>query len=157
MNYMTIQVDEMSPACGAIIEGLDLSAELTNRQYDEIHSALLDRTVIIFRNQDLTQAQLSSFARRFGEVQPSSASGFEKSDEHPDVDILEYDSDNPPHVTKDLWHTDFVGTPKARPGHGTLCPGHPNRGRRYDLGQRHCGLRGAIRPHEGPSRRALGL
>ena len=117
MTYKTIQVDEMSPACGAIIEGLDLSAELTNRQYDEIHSALLDRTVIIFRNQDLTQAQLSSFARRFGEVQPSSASGFEKSDEHPDVDILEYDSDNPPHVTKDLWHTDFVGTP--RPALGT--------------------------------------
>jgi taurine dioxygenase len=117
VTYETIQIDEMSPACGAIIEGLDLSAELTNRQFDEIHSALLDRTVIIFRNQDLTQAQLSAFARRFGEVQPSSASGFEKSDEHPDVDILEYDSDNPPHVTKELWHTDFVGT--SRPALGT--------------------------------------
>jgi taurine dioxygenase len=33
----------MSPACGAIIEGLDLSGELTNRQFDEIHAALLDR------------------------------------------------------------------------------------------------------------------
>ena len=66
----TIQADEMSPACGAIIEGLDLSGELTNRQFDEIHAALLDRTVLIFRDQNLTQAQQSDFARRFGEVQP---------------------------------------------------------------------------------------
>jgi alpha-ketoglutarate-dependent taurine dioxygenase len=157
VTYESIQVDEMSPACGAIIEGLDLSAELTNRQFDEIHSALLDRTVIVFRNQDLTQAQLSTFARRFGEVQPSSASGFEKSDEHPDVDILEYDSDNPPHVTKELWHHGFRRHPTARTGHSTLRQGYPARGRRYNLGQRHRGLRGAIGPHESPSRRALGL
>jgi len=116
MTYETIQVDDMSPACGAIIEGLDLSTALTNRQFDEIHSALLDRTVLVFRDQNLTQAQQSEFARRFGDVQPSAVSGFEKSDEHPDVDILEYDADNPPHVTQDLWHTYFVGTPKPTMG-----------------------------------------
>jgi taurine dioxygenase len=116
--YETIGVTEMSPACGATIEGVDLSGALTNRQFDEIHAALLDRTVIVFRDQQLTQAQQADFARRFGEVQPSSASGFEKSDEHPDVDILEYDAENPPHITRDLWHIDFVGT--ARPTMGTV-------------------------------------
>ena len=118
MTYETINVEEMSPACGAIIEGIDLSQDLTNRQFDEIHEALLDRTVIVFRAQNITPDQQVAFSRRFGEPQPSELSGFEKSKENPEIDILEYDADNPPHVTRDLWHTDFVGT--ARPTMGTV-------------------------------------
>ena len=118
MTYGTINVEEMSPACGAIIEGIDLSQDLTNRQFDEIHEALLDRTVIVFRDQNITPDQQVAFSRRFGEPQPSELSGFEKSKENPEIDILEYDADNPPHVTRDLWHTDFVGT--ARPTMGTV-------------------------------------
>ena len=49
MTYESFTLNEMSPACGGIIEGIDLSQDLTNRQFDEIHDALLDRTVIIFR------------------------------------------------------------------------------------------------------------
>ena len=45
-------------------------------------------------------------------------SGFEKSKDNPEIDILEYDAANPPHVTRDLWHTDFVGT--ERPTMGTV-------------------------------------
>ena len=116
VTYQAIQLDKMSPACGAIIEGTNLATSLTNRQFDEIHEALLDRTVLIFRDQHLTQTQQSQFSRRLGEVQSSAASGFEKSDEHPDVDILAYDAENPPHVTRDLWHTDFVGTPRPTMG-----------------------------------------
>ena len=110
MTYESFDLHEMSPACGGVIEGIDLSQNLTNRQFDEIHEALLDRTVIVFRDQDITPEQQVAFARRFGEPQPSSVSGFEKSKENPEIDILEYDADNPPHVTRDLWHTDFVGT-----------------------------------------------
>ncbi len=144
MAYETIQVDKMSPACGAIIEGIDLATALTNRQFDEIHEALLDRTVLIFRDQHLTQAQQSEFSRRFGEVQSSAVSGFEKSDEHPDVDILAYDAENPPHVTRDLWHTDFVGTPAPDHGYDALCKRNTARGRRHDLGERDRGLRCAV-------------
>ena len=118
MTYESFDLHEMSPACGAIIEGIDLSQDLTNRQFDEIHAALLDRTVIVFRGQDITPEQQVAFARRFGEPQPSAVSGFEKSKDNPEIDILEYDADNPPHVTRDLWHTDFVGT--ERPTMGTV-------------------------------------
>ncbi len=117
MAYETIQVDEMSPACGAIIEDIDLSQDLTNRQIDEIHQSLLDRTVIVFRDQNLTEEQQVAFSRRFGDLQPASVSGFEKHPTVPEIDILEYDSDNPPHVTRDLWHTDFVG--REKPSMGT--------------------------------------
>lgn len=108
--YETITVREMTPSCGAVIEGVDLSGELSNRQFDEIHSAVLDRTVVVFRDQKLTPAQQVAFSRRFGEPQPSAVSAFEKFSEQPEIDVLEYDADNPPHVTKDLWHTDFAGT-----------------------------------------------
>ncbi len=118
MTYESFTLHEMSPACGAIIEGIDLSQDLTNRQFDEIHEALLDRTVIVFRDQHITPDQQVAFARRFGEPQPAEVSGFEKSKENPEIDILEYDADNPPHVTRDLWHTDFVGT--ERPTMGTV-------------------------------------
>ncbi len=118
MAYESFTLHEMSPACGAIIEGIDLSQELSNRQFDEIHEALLDRTVIVFRDQHITPDQQVAFARRFGEPQPAEVSGFEKSKDNPEIDILEYDADHPPHVTRDLWHTDFAGT--ERPTMGTV-------------------------------------
>ena len=118
MAYESFTLHEMSPACGAVIEGIDLAEDLTNRQFDEIHQALLDRTVIVFRNQQITPDQQVAFARRFGEPQPAEVSGFEKSKDNPEIDILEYDADNPPHVTRDLWHTDFAGT--ERPTLGTV-------------------------------------
>jgi taurine dioxygenase len=109
MSYSAISVSEMAPACGAIIEGVDLSGELTNQQFDEIHTALLDRTVIVFRDQDITEDQQVAFTRRFGDLQSSAVSGFEKNAAHAEIDVLEYDAENPPHVTAELWHTDFAG------------------------------------------------
>ena len=118
MTNESFTLHEMSPACGGIIEGIDLSRDLTNRQFDEIHDALLDRTVIVFRDQHITPDQQVAFSRRFGEPQPAEVSGFEKSKDNPEIDILEYDANHPPHVTRDLWHTDFVGT--ERPTLGTV-------------------------------------
>ncbi len=57
MAYESFTLHEMSPACGGLIEGIDLSKDLTNRQFDEIHDALLDRTVIVFRDQHITPDQ----------------------------------------------------------------------------------------------------
>ena len=105
----TIKITEMSPACGGIIEGVDLSKKLTNRQFDEIYDAVVDRVVIVFRNQDLSPDQHVSFARRFGQPQAAAVSGFEKNKDYPEIDNLDYDAERPPHVTKDLWHTDFAG------------------------------------------------
>ncbi|MBN08138.1 MAG: taurine dioxygenase [Rhodospirillaceae bacterium] len=117
MAYESITVENMSPACGAIITGVDLAGGVSNQQFDEIHTALLDRTVIIFRDQVLTETQHIEFTRRFGDLQPAAVSGFEKNADYPEIDILEYDDSNPPHVTRDLWHTDFVG--RERPSMGT--------------------------------------
>ena len=54
MTYETIDVRKTTPTIGAEIFGVDLSRPLTNRQFDEIHQALLDNLVIFFRDQKLT-------------------------------------------------------------------------------------------------------
>ena len=68
MTYESITVENMSPACGAIISDVDLAGGVTNQQFDEIHTALLDRTVIVFRDQALTETQHIEFTRRFGDL-----------------------------------------------------------------------------------------
>jgi len=114
----SIAITNMAPNCGAIIEGVNLAEELGARQFDKIHSALIDRTVIIFRNQELSEDQHVAFARRFGDPQPAEISGFEKDEEHPEIDVLEFDANNPPSTTLELWHTDFAG--REKPTMGTV-------------------------------------
>jgi taurine dioxygenase len=113
-----INVQLMAPACGGIVTGVDLSSELSNQQFDQIHSAVLDRTVLFFRDQELTEVQQVEFARRFGPLQKTDISAFGKNADYPEIDILEYDAENPPVATLDLWHTDFAGT--ERPSLGTV-------------------------------------
>jgi len=63
----TLTISPLSGALGAEISGVDLSAELSNVQFDEIHQAFLDHHVIFFCNQDgLTPEAHKTFARRFG-------------------------------------------------------------------------------------------
>ncbi len=116
MSYETISVEPMAPACGAIVAGIDLSQALKEAQFEEIHAAMLEHIVLVFRSQELSEDQHVAFARRFGEPQPTIVSAFEKNEAHPEIDILEYDADNPPVATQDLWHTDFAGTEKPTLG-----------------------------------------
>ena len=65
MGYQSIDVAPLSGAMGAEIHGVDLSSELTNQQFDEIHQAHLDYLTIVFRDQKITPQQQADFARRF--------------------------------------------------------------------------------------------
>lgn len=66
MSYKTIDVKPVSSALGAEIEGVDLSKELSNETFDDIHQAFLDHVVIFFRDQHITHEQHKAFGRRFG-------------------------------------------------------------------------------------------
>lgn len=62
-----IDVRPMAGALGAEIFGVDL-ARLDDSVFTGIHQALLDHSVICFRDQDLTPDQQIAFAQRWGEV-----------------------------------------------------------------------------------------
>ncbi len=105
MGYQTLDVEPLSGALGAVLHGPDLSAELSNQTFDEIHQAFLDHNVIFFRDQDLDPHQQIAFGRRFG---PIAAYPFmEGLPEAPEVfEIVKLETD-----TKNFggaWHSDMA-------------------------------------------------
>ena len=63
----TLDITPIAGALGAEISGVDLSGEISNAAFDEIHQAFLDHHVIFFRGQSgLTPEAQKRFARRFG-------------------------------------------------------------------------------------------
>ncbi len=66
MAFQTIDVKPISGALGAEVSGADLSQDLGNKAFDEIHQAFLDHHVLFFRDQTLTSQQQVGFSRRFG-------------------------------------------------------------------------------------------
>ena len=64
-----IKIQKYSPNLGAIITGVDLSKEITEDQFKDIHKAFLDNQVLFFQNQNeiLPEAHLK-FGKLFGEL-----------------------------------------------------------------------------------------
>ena len=104
MSHDSITVRKLTPTIGAVISDVDLSRELTNRQFEEIHQALMDNLVIFFRDQHLTIDQHKAFGARFGKlhVHPNAAKGVP---EHPEILVIKAD-ENSTRVAGENWHSD---------------------------------------------------
>lgn len=93
MSYKAIEVKRLAGALGAEVRGVDLSAELDNETFDDIHQAFLDHQVIFFRDQTLTPEAHKRFGRRFGtlNIHPY----VKGMDEHPEImEIIKEPSDS---------------------------------------------------------------
>jgi len=64
MNNLTLS--ENKNGVGITVHGLDLTYDLSSFQIIQIHELLSKHKVVIFKNQNLTDEQLSDFALRFG-------------------------------------------------------------------------------------------
>ncbi|MCC8980930.1 TauD/TfdA dioxygenase family protein [Bradyrhizobium acaciae] len=104
MAYETIEVRKTTPTIGAEIFGVDLSQQLSNRQFDEIHRALMENLVIFFRDQQLTVEQQKAFGARFGKlhVHPNAPKGLPN---HPEILVIKAD-ENSKRVAGESWHSD---------------------------------------------------
>jgi taurine dioxygenase len=104
MGYQTIDVRKLTPTIGAEIFGVDLSRELGNQQFQEIHDALMDNLVIFFRDQTLTPEQHKDFGRRFGRlhVHPAAPGLLEG---HPEILVVKA-NEKSKHVAGEEWHSD---------------------------------------------------
>ena len=71
-----IDVTNITPAVGGIVEGIDISRPLDPETVRRLRAAWLDRGVLLFRNQDLDDKQLENFIAQFGKpiTEPSNAS-----------------------------------------------------------------------------------
>jgi taurine dioxygenase len=61
-----MNVRPITPAVGAAVSGVDL-VRLSEPEADALRAALIDRKVLVFRDQGLSTAQFADFMRIFGE------------------------------------------------------------------------------------------
>ena len=66
MDNMTVK--PLSEALGAEISGIN-TAELDDATFDKLRDVFHENLVVVVKGQDLTPAQQTEFARRFGEIQ----------------------------------------------------------------------------------------
>ena len=113
--YETIHVRPLTPVIGAEIEGVDLSAELSNSQFAEVRRALLEHHVIVFRDQHLGPEDHKRFGRRFGKLHVHPLQAMREGDK----ERLEVKaSRDSKYVAGEGWHTDV--TCDAEPPMGSL-------------------------------------
>ncbi|MBV8682323.1 MAG: TauD/TfdA family dioxygenase, partial [Caulobacteraceae bacterium] len=113
--YETIHVRPLTPVIGAEIEGVDLSAELSNHQFAEVRRALLDHHVLVFRDQRLTAEEHKSFGRRFGRLHVHPLQAMREGDNER---LVVKASKNSKYVAGEGWHADV--TCDADPPMGSL-------------------------------------
>jgi taurine dioxygenase len=100
---MSLQTKILTPAIGAVVEGLDLSA-VTGEHVAAIREKLDQHLVLFFERQHLTAAQQRDFAARFGELylHPFYA-GHPEANE---VMVLAHDENH--RANSDRWHNDVT-------------------------------------------------
>lgn len=110
---MSITVTPSKQACGATIEGVDLSTALDDATIAEIRAIWLEHKVVAFPEQNLSDEQLERFSLQFGDfgVDPFIA----PIEGHPHVISLIRSADETSSIFADVWHSDwsFQQTPPA--------------------------------------------
>jgi taurine dioxygenase len=106
---MTITVSRLTPALGAIVEGVKLSEELPQESVDRLGKLLVEHQILFFRGQPITPQQQCRFAAYFGELHIHPI--YPLLPDLPEILVLDTHGDFLP--DNDNWHTDvtFTQTP----------------------------------------------
>ena len=99
----------LTPAIGAVVEGIDLADPLSDETVAALRDALDDRLVLFFADQQVTPAAHRTFAGHFGPLHIHPI--YPHVPETPEIMVLDTDARNLP--DNDNWHTDvtFIETP----------------------------------------------
>ncbi|MBI6547945.1 taurine dioxygenase [Xenorhabdus lircayensis] len=104
-----LTINPLGPHIGALVEGIPSIASLSDKQFEQLHQALLEHQVLFLREQPITPLQQRNLALRFGDlhIHPIYPSTPESKE------ILVLDSHNKKPLNNDHWHTDvtFIETP----------------------------------------------
>ena len=101
------EVQPLTPAIGAEVQGIDLSEPLGDNAFAELKQAFLTHQVLFFRDQEMTVEQHKSLGRRFGELHIHPASTDYKAGlrEHPEILVIHAD-EKTTRTSGDSWHSD---------------------------------------------------
>ncbi|MCK7624978.1 TauD/TfdA family dioxygenase [Streptomyces sp. RS10V-4] len=104
-----LELVPLTDGIGTEVRGIDVTGDLSDRDFERILRAWTDTTILLFRGQRMTPEQHIAFTRRFGEVYTYTRSQFNHAD-HPEILILS-------NITRDgkpigsaysgrVWHSD---------------------------------------------------
>ena len=110
---MTLTVTPSGQACGARIEGIDLTQDLNDSQIAELRQLWLEHKVIALPNQALTPEDLERAAQYFGDVGEDPFFGH--IDGYPNICAIQRDADEKTPIFAEIFHTDwsFMAVPPA--------------------------------------------
>lgn len=111
---MSVTISPITPAVGAEIGNVDLST-LSDREFAQIEAAWHRHSVLLIRDQKLTDDDLLAFSRRFGELDPppNQEHGRQSPPGYPDVYVVSnvLDEKGQPigalGAGEAVWHTDM--------------------------------------------------
>src|SRR5438477_6330838 len=129
---MAIAIKNLDAALGAEIANVDLSKPLPRADIDAIEAAWHERLVVVFHGQILSDPQLISFSKNFGELDPPGPNPYGQPflKEHPELNVIS----NVVHDNKPIgnlgdgeavWHADMTYVdlpPKAAMLHALEVP-----------------------------------
>lgn len=106
---MAIEVTRVARALGALVTGIDISQELSQREVDHLGELLIEHQVLFFRDQPLTPQAQAKFAARFGTLHVHPI--YPVLPELPEIMLIDTHPGFLP--DNDNWHTDvtFSQTP----------------------------------------------
>lgn len=110
-----LELEPLGPDFGAIVIGLDIPSA-TDAQIAAVRAALIDKKVLFFRDQHLTDDDQVEFGRRIGELTAAHPVVGGVDAAHPEV--YNIDSADPEFSFSDVWHTDV--TFMERPPMGSI-------------------------------------
>lgn len=106
-----LDLDRWSPALGAEVSGIDLSAALradgdvADEAVQAIYDALIEHQVLFFRGQSITPELHVALGQRLGDLAPRHHS-YNTLADHPDVAVLDWQPGDRPDASE--WHTDMT-------------------------------------------------
>src|ERR1700716_1387323 len=87
---MALSINNLDAALGAEISGIDLSGPVAPADVDAIENIWRERLVVVFHGQKLTDPQLITFSKNFGELDPPGPNPYGQpfNKEHPELNVI---------------------------------------------------------------------
>ena len=112
---MTIAIENLEAALGAIVRGIDLSRPLAADEVRTLEHVWRERLVVVLRGQRLSDPQLIAFSRQFGELDPPGPNPYGEPfiREHPELNVISNVVENGKPIGnlgdgEAVWHADMT-------------------------------------------------
>ena len=112
---MTMAIENLEAALGAVMLGIDLSRPLAADEVRTLEHVWRERLVVVLRGQRLSDPQLIAFSRQFGELDPPGPNPYGEPfiREHPDLNVISNVVENGRPIGnlgdgEAVWHADMT-------------------------------------------------